>query len=641
MATMSPSTFNPLLSYVNVRLQQGVPIVDADLNELDDVRKFELRAFLKWFVGDGVPEGNDGFRIVGGLANDVVISAGPQLGDGGAAPVEAALRHVGRLIVDGVDVIIAKERKYSDQSLHESQPGAAALAATLEVPVLPRLTTPTEPATLVAYLDVWERLVTPDDEPDLVHVGVAVETCARMRREWVVRIDAEVPRPGQAGHLYYPLAALTRAAGEATIPEAAVVDRRERRLLVPPAHLLTDTLGVDPLAYRRGVDRPVVNLREAINALLVGHLPTTPGLDVSPATGADVFRRAAVLDTARGLVATWHSTRTGSRNQVVASRLDLTAPERGFSTAVALTSGNAGHLWPSAVALPDGDLLVAYQKGEIDDAGTAVHLKRAPWAELSSAAEVNVVVSSNAAEQTPHAVLSGDHVLFFVHRVPAANPTNSTWGFRRYRHNDATFLEGAPVRLSDAVQVRDLHAAAADGVVWVAYADGTNLNVLSVDPGTGSKTNTAAFPATGQLDVFVLAISATSAIVFFDGPTALQTVRFAGGSWQAPVTVPGTEAGDQAPAAVRGADGIVHLVHTQQLPRQPGDAVGRPRHAVVLRRQGAVAGEWSPQQRLTGLLGNHQRPYPVLVPGTGVWVLSTSGLGQGSDVAAKQVLTTI
>src|SRR5215207_4039206 len=49
--------------YVGVRLQQGVPIVDADWNELEDIRRYELQAFLKWFVGDGVPAGNDGFRI--------------------------------------------------------------------------------------------------------------------------------------------------------------------------------------------------------------------------------------------------------------------------------------------------------------------------------------------------------------------------------------------------------------------------------------------------------------------------------------------------------------------------------------------------------------------------------------------------
>ena len=46
-------------------LLQGVPLVDADWNEAHDVRKFEVQAFLKWFVGNGVPEGNDGFHIAG------------------------------------------------------------------------------------------------------------------------------------------------------------------------------------------------------------------------------------------------------------------------------------------------------------------------------------------------------------------------------------------------------------------------------------------------------------------------------------------------------------------------------------------------------------------------------------------------
>ncbi|MBV9787508.1 MAG: hypothetical protein JOZ51_05010, partial [Chloroflexi bacterium] len=48
MPVISPDTFDPLQRYVGVRLQQGVPIVDADENEREDVRKFELRAFLKW-----------------------------------------------------------------------------------------------------------------------------------------------------------------------------------------------------------------------------------------------------------------------------------------------------------------------------------------------------------------------------------------------------------------------------------------------------------------------------------------------------------------------------------------------------------------------------------------------------------------
>lgn len=59
----SRNTFDKLKHYVGVRLQQGVPIVDADWNELEDIRKSELETFLKWFVGNGIPLGNDGFKI--------------------------------------------------------------------------------------------------------------------------------------------------------------------------------------------------------------------------------------------------------------------------------------------------------------------------------------------------------------------------------------------------------------------------------------------------------------------------------------------------------------------------------------------------------------------------------------------------
>jgi hypothetical protein len=59
----SRDTFNPLKHYTGVRVQQGVPIVDADWNELEDIRKHELELFLKRFIGNGVPDGNHGFRI--------------------------------------------------------------------------------------------------------------------------------------------------------------------------------------------------------------------------------------------------------------------------------------------------------------------------------------------------------------------------------------------------------------------------------------------------------------------------------------------------------------------------------------------------------------------------------------------------
>src|SRR5215510_12925624 len=99
MAVITSDTFDPLRAYSGVRLQQGAPLVDADWNEAHDVRKFEVQAFLKWFVGNGVPEGNDGFRIASrnpAALGDVVIQRGVGAAPAGTSPVEQGLRHVGR-----------------------------------------------------------------------------------------------------------------------------------------------------------------------------------------------------------------------------------------------------------------------------------------------------------------------------------------------------------------------------------------------------------------------------------------------------------------------------------------------------------------------------------------------------------------
>src|SRR5947208_16801599 len=101
MAVITPNTFDALRRYVSVRLQQGVPIVDADWNEKEDIRRFEVRAFLKWFVGSGVPSCNNGFSIVGaGVANDFTISAG-------ITPPAYALNNVGRMLAAGMCASLA------------------------------------------------------------------------------------------------------------------------------------------------------------------------------------------------------------------------------------------------------------------------------------------------------------------------------------------------------------------------------------------------------------------------------------------------------------------------------------------------------------------------------------------------------
>ncbi len=128
MAVMTDDTFDALRRYVGVRLQQGVPIADSDWNEIDDVHEFGLRAPTKWFVGDGVPEGTNGFRIEGtGLTNDFFIGSG-------ITGMVNGLSNIGRYLADGLNVTISADVRFTGQQLHIGQPGALALALALGVP---------------------------------------------------------------------------------------------------------------------------------------------------------------------------------------------------------------------------------------------------------------------------------------------------------------------------------------------------------------------------------------------------------------------------------------------------------------------------------------------------------------------------
>jgi hypothetical protein len=641
VATITPSTFDPLLAHVNVRLQQGVPIVDADWNLLDDIRKFELRAFLKWYVGDGVPDGNDGFKIAGGLSNDFWIRAGAQ-GPRGDLPnnTDTALRQVGRYIVDGLDVMLRTDRRFSEQPLHESQPGSAALADKLGVPVIASLTKPVSDDQVLVELDVWERLLTPDEEPGLVHAGLGVETCARIRREWVVRAyPVSHVREYLPGHSYAPLALLNRFTGQVTISDGQIVDRRQRRLLLPPASLISDTLGVDPHEYRAGAGRPPVSIRDAVNALLAGQFPTTPDLPVSPGPGSDTIRRAFVLDSLGGLAVFWMSPRVGSVNQIFGTRIDLAAPEAGFQTAVAVTSGTT-HVEPTAVPLPNGEFLVAYQNGLLSNATTDVVVKRATLAGLPAAPEQSVSATAGTADETPFGVLAGDIVTFFVRQAGT-----SSWFFRRYRHTDSTFVDATPVALAPPTVATGiaggLHAAVAGGVVWFAYVTTAgNAMVLGrltpTAPAATAVDHVIPTPLAG-VDPFVVGVSDTEAMVFYkDMDNEVKVVNAAGRSWhtESIVTIPDSGA-DIQPAAVRDVNGTSFLLVTRLVP-----GAG---YEILLRRRDPVTGVWGLAQQVISSPSRDQNPHPVLVPGQGIWVLWRSDrAGSGNfDLFAKRIVTAI
>ena len=192
----------------------------------------QLRADLKWFIGDGVPAGNDGFRVEpvnSGAADDVVIAHGPRDVPAGATSDEIALYFTGRILADGLEATIAADLRFRDQPLNVSQPGAAALAAAWHVPTIPEL--PTDEPRVTIYLDVWDRPTTPRDDP-------SAASRTEMEREWAVRWSRDrggtPPRRGDpdwpAGHGYCALALLQRrgATGD-VISRDDLVDLRVMR----------------------------------------------------------------------------------------------------------------------------------------------------------------------------------------------------------------------------------------------------------------------------------------------------------------------------------------------------------------------------------------------------------------------------
>jgi len=286
MGVITGDTFNPIKAFCSVRLQQGVPLVDADMNELDDIRKFEVRAYLKWFVGDGVPDGSDGFRVdaiaAPGVADDFIIRAGVTTATSGETNLDTGLYNTGRCLVDGLDVIIVSDTNYKAQPLY-SAPGSDGSPQVQPIP-------PNSNGTLLVYLDVWQRLVTVQEDPALVLPALGTESCVRLKRDWVVRTlmgDASTLPPNGGGHSYYGLATITMNAGAAIVQNSIKDLRRkgltltsiedrvrnlETRLLMPG--FAASGAQISPLAAHVG-DSIVLNGRNFdVGGLAPSHAPT-------------------------------------------------------------------------------------------------------------------------------------------------------------------------------------------------------------------------------------------------------------------------------------------------------------------------------------------------------------------------------
>ncbi|MEM7305818.1 MAG: hypothetical protein AAF682_04075 [Planctomycetota bacterium] len=656
MAVITSDSFNPLRRFVSVRLQQGVPIVDAEWNEKDDVRRFELRAYLKWFVGDGVPHGSDAFLIEAQsppAADDFTIRAGIDAAPVGSGDLVTGLRHVGRCLVDGLDATIEDDLDFRSQALHDSNASAADVAAlygTLVVPELPVLD-----GFVLVYLDVWDRLVRPDEDPALIFVDIGTESCARLRREWVVRtrLASDVPQPGDAdfedGHSYYALAEIARVAADPVVYPSQVVDLREKRLLTPPSTLIDDVLGTTPDRYRRGLDRPVISIRDAINALLRGELPASDDQVIAPDPGNDRATRAIVRVGAETLVF-WHSNRAAAIDQVFGTSWLSSEPDQAGTNAPLQITAGAGADLPSVVLLPTSPvptLWLAYQsQGNI-------HYRRATaLAGLPAATEESVSTQAEA-EEYAVAVRTDDIVtVLWFWNGPG---TDDHIRYRR-RQYDPTWDEGAAVWLdgetTDLSPIRPrtpsstpgvMHAAAdTTGRIWTAFRTfGGNIAVVRLTPATGAIetwTDIELDSGTTDQQPFVLADDPERVWIFWRGDDAIYHRSFdlAADAWD-PATsqVPGTSGGfdeNERPTAMLDDDGGLWLLWSREDAGGDADIWG-------VRRDGATGG-WGEPRQFTASDGTNDSAFAFMDSGSIQLFFRSNRAGQ-FDLFFKQLVTAI
>jgi hypothetical protein len=202
MGNFSRNTFDQLKDYVGVRLQQGVPVLDADWNELNDVTRQELYDTFSLTFTDGVQPGGFDFEVgFRDEPNDFSVLAGAAL-------------------IQGRSVRVRKNLRYSTQPWTDPK-----RAARDGVAVIPPLTTPpgppegAPPRIDIVYLDVWDREVGSDEDENLINPAIGVETCVRLKREAAVRVaEGTTTLPAApAGHAFLPLALLRRPRNQAKI----------------------------------------------------------------------------------------------------------------------------------------------------------------------------------------------------------------------------------------------------------------------------------------------------------------------------------------------------------------------------------------------------------------------------------------
>jgi hypothetical protein len=177
-ADLSRVRFDAFRDHSGVVMQQGRLLLDADWNEQVAIIDRRLRA----------------------NAADLG-SSGPDDGIAGTAVVPRTTPEGFKVTLTGGVLSIGRGRMYVDGLLAENHgtgvpdfdPLLAEPSLKLDTPYAKQHYWPTPVAlptagTHLAYLDVWQREITPVEDPDLIEPAVGVDTTARTQTVWQVRL---------------------------------------------------------------------------------------------------------------------------------------------------------------------------------------------------------------------------------------------------------------------------------------------------------------------------------------------------------------------------------------------------------------------------------------------------------------------
>jgi hypothetical protein len=201
---------NQKKGYVGIHIEQGVPILDRDLNLLNDLITATVRSVVSRYIGNGISAGADGFEIQ-------ALPAGQNSQDFNILTSDSG---VGSCLVNGLEVKIDAPTTYKSQND--------------DLLTTPSNTQP-DPRTDIIFLDVFLVEVDGNEDDALKNsLDVGMQTSVRLKPGWKVRVAEgvpadQLPQPPN-GHSFYPLAQLRRPPNNDVIEADMITDLRQRRL---------------------------------------------------------------------------------------------------------------------------------------------------------------------------------------------------------------------------------------------------------------------------------------------------------------------------------------------------------------------------------------------------------------------------